>query len=208
MADISKININGNDYDINASYAASAGNIEGFSYMTTAKPGWGTLADASYGPVCTFSAPGGSDGAFCYKNGQIYMQVDGFLYQDEGKYRCIDEGSIGNQSVNYANSAGSASVANQLNGREPTLSIGDESCNIDVKQHPNEYAFSKLPLYGLRNAIRWNWYDDYWEIGSLRGGSRESVGFGFVFNGDGKSYIDTEGAYHGKVITPSGIELY
>jgi hypothetical protein len=40
------------------------------------------------------------------------MQVDGFFYQDEGRYRCIDSNSISSQSVNYANSAGSVAWSN------------------------------------------------------------------------------------------------
>jgi hypothetical protein len=32
----------------------------------------------------------------------------------------------------------------------------------------------------IRNGLRFNWYDTYWYIGNLRGGSTESAGFGVV----------------------------
>ena len=35
-------------------------------------------------------------------------------------------------------------------------------------------------LTSIRNGLRFNWYDTYWYIGNLRGGSTESVGFGVV----------------------------
>ncbi len=35
-------------------------------------------------------------------------------------------------------------------------------------------------LTSIRNGLRFNWYDTYWYIGNLRGGSTESAGFGVV----------------------------
>lgn len=35
-------------------------------------------------------------------------------------------------------------------------------------------------LTSIRNGLRFNWYDTYWYIGNLRGGSMESAGFGVV----------------------------
>lgn len=37
-------------------------------------------------------------------------------------------------------------------------------------------------LTSIRNGLRFNWYDTYWYIGNLRGGSTESAGFGVVDN--------------------------
>ena len=35
-------------------------------------------------------------------------------------------------------------------------------------------------LTSIRNGLRFNWYDTYWYIGNLKGGSTESAGFGVV----------------------------
>lgn len=35
-------------------------------------------------------------------------------------------------------------------------------------------------LTSIRNGLRFNWYDTYWYIGNLRGGSTDSAGFGIV----------------------------
>lgn len=35
-------------------------------------------------------------------------------------------------------------------------------------------------LTSIRNGLRFNWYDTYWYIGNLRGGSTDSAGFGVV----------------------------
>ena len=35
-------------------------------------------------------------------------------------------------------------------------------------------------LTSIRNGLRFNWYDTYWYIGNIRGGSTESAGFGVV----------------------------
>lgn len=35
-------------------------------------------------------------------------------------------------------------------------------------------------ITSIRNGLRFNWYDTYWYIGNLRGGSTESAGFGVV----------------------------
>ena len=58
-------------------------------------PTWGTLTSANgYSAGMIWSFPGGSDLAFAYKGGQVSMQVDGTIYQKEGKYACLDTGLV------------------------------------------------------------------------------------------------------------------
>lgn len=58
---------------------------------------------------------------------------------------------------------------------------GVENCDIT-----NIYKDNKVirnddgGLTSIRNGLRFNWYDTYWYIGNLRGGSTESAGFGVV----------------------------
>ena len=47
-------------------------------------------------------------------NGQVSMVIDGTVYVDEGRYSVIHAGNIGSQSVNYANSAGSATDSTKV----------------------------------------------------------------------------------------------
>lgn len=49
-------------------------------------------------------SPDGGEFALAYMGGQIYPYTDGFFYQNEGQYRCIDSNSIASQSVSYASS--------------------------------------------------------------------------------------------------------
>lgn len=58
---------------------------------------------------------------------------------------------------------------------------GVENCDIT-----NIYKDNKViknddgGLTSIRNGLRFNWYDTYWYIGNLRGGSTDSAGFGVV----------------------------
>ena len=52
---------------------------------------WGTLTSSNgYNILSHCSSSDGGDMGWCYKGGQIFYQIDGFFYQNEGKYRCLD----------------------------------------------------------------------------------------------------------------------
>ena len=79
----------GLDFSKNRIYAnldGSASYLEGGS-----TPSWGTLTAAN-GFTNVSSYDYGSRGAYglCGKNDALYMQLDGYFYQNEGKYRVID----------------------------------------------------------------------------------------------------------------------
>jgi len=104
------------------SYCATSGHNHDGRYIRwsnatadTGAMGWGTLTSANgYNILAHCSSSDGGDMGWCYKGGQISYQVDGFFYQNEGRYKCIDEGNISSQSVNYATSAGSATSSKTL----------------------------------------------------------------------------------------------
>lgn len=52
---------------------------------------WGALATTSaYSFIARLDTANGGSVAFADNNGQTYMQIDGFYYQNEGKYKCLD----------------------------------------------------------------------------------------------------------------------
>ena len=79
----------GLDFIKNKIYA----NLEGSAYYLEGGniPSWGTLTAAN-GFTNVSSYDYGSRGAYglCGKNTALYMQLDGYFYQNEGKYRVID----------------------------------------------------------------------------------------------------------------------
>ena len=98
----------GLDFSKNRIYAnldGSASYLEGGS-----TPSWGTLTAAN-GFTNVSSYDYGSRGAYglCGKNTALYMQLDGYFYQNEGKYRVIDTSDF-----NWTNLPGKL-VGNEFN---------------------------------------------------------------------------------------------
>ena len=80
-------------FKLNAGYADSAGfasRLEGGS-----TPEWGTLTAAN-GFTNVSSYDYDSRGAYglCGKNNALYMQLDGYFYQSEGRYRVLDTSDV------------------------------------------------------------------------------------------------------------------
>lgn len=58
---------------------------------------------------------------------------------------------------------------------------GVENCDItNIYKDNGVIRNDNGGLTSIRNGLRFNWYDTYWYIGNLRGGSTESAGFGVV----------------------------
>lgn len=58
---------------------------------------------------------------------------------------------------------------------------GVENCDItNIYKDNGVIRNGDGGLTSIRNGLRFNWYDTYWYIGNLRGGSTESAGFGVV----------------------------
>ena len=62
---------------------------------------WGTLTAANgYTILSHCSSSDGGDWGMTCKDGKIYMQLDGYYYQNEGKYRVLDTSNI---SMSFSN---------------------------------------------------------------------------------------------------------
>ena len=72
----------------------------GFSSRTT-NAGWGTLGNSNNGYTQITSWNSGSGGSliFAEKNGQIFMQIDGVFYQNEGAYLVLDSNNVSNYAA-------------------------------------------------------------------------------------------------------------
>ena len=58
---------------------------------------------------------------------------------------------------------------------------GVENCDItNIYKDNGVIKDDDGGLTSIRNGLRFNWYDTYWYIGNLRGGSTDSAGFGVV----------------------------
>ena len=99
----------GLDFVKNRIYA----NLEGSAYYLEGGniPSWGTLTAAN-GFTNVSSYDYGSRGAYglCGKNTALYMQLDGYFYQNEGKYRVIDTSDF-----NWTNLPGKIVAGNEFN---------------------------------------------------------------------------------------------
>lgn len=91
---------------IYANLDGSASYLEGGSI-----PSWGTLTAAN-GFTNVSSYDYGSRGAYglCSMNTALYMQLDGYFYQNEGKYRVIDTSDF-----NWTNLPGKVVAGNEFN---------------------------------------------------------------------------------------------
>ena len=98
--------LNFNKNKIYANLDGYASRLEGGSI-----PGWGTLTAANgFTNVSSFDY--GSRGAYglCGKNDALYMQLDGWFYQNEGKYRVIDT-----SEYNWTSLPGKIVAGNEFN---------------------------------------------------------------------------------------------
>ena len=58
---------------------------------------------------------------------------------------------------------------------------GLENCDItNIYTNNGTIKENTGAFTAIRNGLRFNWYDTYWYIGNLRGGSTDSAGFGVV----------------------------
>lgn len=125
-------------------------------------------------------------------------------------------GASGTWGINVSGSStscsGNAASATTISSMTPTLSTGIENSAITVKTNDNAvFPITNVArLSSIRTAIDFQWYDSNWQIGNIRGDSADSVGFGFAFKPSAndtlalKSYIDTNGVYHGNVTGSAG----
>lgn len=79
----------------------------GFGARLTSSP-WGAISSASYTCFSEWNAGSASDkGGIAFmgypSQSQVSVKIDGYFYQNEGNYRCIDTNSIGSSTAGYTN---------------------------------------------------------------------------------------------------------
>ena len=88
---------------------------------------------------------------------------------------------------------------------DAVLSPQHESNEITAhRRASNDNLFNNPSgMAGIRNALRFRWYNSYWRIGNIRSSSTGTYGFGFELSEDGGSTykgvarIGTDGTYYG-----------
>ena len=90
----------------------------GGSTADVGEMGWGTLtASNGYTILSHAASSDGGDWGMVSKSGQIFMQLDGYYYQNEGQYRVLDtsdSSSFASASHTHTTSIAASSAANQL----------------------------------------------------------------------------------------------
>lgn len=135
----------GLDFIKNKIYA----NLDGSAYYLEGGniPSWGTLTAAN-GFTNVSSYDYGSRGAYglCSQNTALYMQLDGYFYQNEGKYRVIDTSDF-----NWTNLPGKIVAGNEFN-----IVNAGYSNNLAINYLPinNRNSSANISTYIMYNGNR------------------------------------------------------
>ena len=155
---------------------------------------WGTLTAANGYTILSHAASSdGGDWGMVNKGGKIYMQLDGYYYQNEGQYRVTDvsetvtalgtngnyltwtkNGTTNNITIPYATKAGSANSA-----------TGSEYLNNYSITNPNSDAIKD-------NKVKW-----FAQINSSSGYAGNNYGFPAINNANGILYLGTHPGKYG-----------
>jgi hypothetical protein len=102
--------------------ATSAVKLDGFTSASTTATTWGTLTAANgFTHITTLSGTGGADIGFWAKSGALYAQIDGFFYQNEGKYLVLDTNNFSSYAATSSHTHAYASKI-KVNGTEYAVS--------------------------------------------------------------------------------------
>lgn len=156
----------GLDFVKNRIYA----NLEGSAYYLEGGniPSWGTLTAAN-GFTNVSSYDYGSRGAYglCGKNTALYMQLDGYFYQNEGKYRVIDTSDF-----NWTNLPGKV--------------MGGNEFNIVNSGYNNNLWFNYLPIDNRNSSATITQY----RMGNGNKGLASVYAYRFIADGKGCMWKD------------------
>lgn len=134
--------------------------------------GWGTLtANNGYTILSHASSSDGGDWGMTYQGGKIYMQLDGYYYQNEGQYRVLDT----SDSSSFA-AAGhthddryytESEIDSKLSGKSNTNHTHNY---LPVNQYGGVSLSNTLDLSSAANAIKFSgasFYVTNMEAGSI-----------------------------------------
>ena len=93
-------------------------------------------------------------------------------------------------------------VNGNLNGNitksDPQLCAASENNNINIVNNANSAITTNAPtsMASITKAIRFRWYDTYWQIGNIRGSSSGTDGFGITYSNNNLCFrVTTSGTY-------------
>ena len=120
---------NTNQLTNGAGYITLASVKGNLSVWNNSAMGWGTLTEANgYTIGVHASSSDGGDWGMTYKGGKIFMQLDGFYYQNEGNYRVLDTSDIG------SNVASQSTLANYLPLTGGTISNPNFGAHLTIER--------------------------------------------------------------------------
>jgi hypothetical protein len=148
------------------------------------------------------AAPNGSAGTASFRK-LVAADIPTLAISKISGLQSALDGKSATHSHPYAGSStqgGAATSALTISASAPQLAAAGESNNINIVNNANSSITTNSPesLAAITKAIRFRWYNDYWEIGSIRGSSDKSIGFGFTINNNNLRFrITSDAAYVG-----------
>ena len=111
--------------------------------------------------------------------------------------------------------SGKAATATDLVGnitnKAPQLAASTESNEIRVVNNPDSSITVNNPasISAIRKALQFRWYNDYWQVGAIRGDSTGSVGWGVTYGNSKLMFrVTATGAYvYGTMYSGGGITM-
>ena len=119
-----------------------------------------------------------------YRNGSLFVRGKNNGSWTPWKRIVWNEGTW---NINVTGSAGG------INTPYPVLATGTEADQVTFQPRIANDANQ------IVKPLDFQWYDNHWWIGAIRGGNTDTVGFGFTLNGEEKARIDSSGVYHGDI---------
>lgn len=132
------------------------------------------------------------------KVGSLKFLVDGNITWDSNQ-NVIFPAGITATSFN-----GPATSALEISSTDPKLAYANDGNAVQLLSNTQTLLPEISSLARITKALDFQHYNTHWRIGNLRGGSTNSLGFAFSYSADNETYtlpayIDTNGAYHGKL---------
>lgn len=130
--------------------------------------------------------------------GSLKFLVDGNITWDSNQ-NVIFPAGITATSFN-----GPATSALEISSTDPKLAYANDGNTVRLLSNTQTLLPEISSQARITKALDFQHYNTHWRIGNLRGGSTNSLGFAFSYSADNETYtlpayIDTNGAYHGKL---------
>lgn len=165
---------------------------------------WGTLTAANgYTIGVHASSSDGGDWGMCYKSGQISMQLDGWYYQNEGRYRVVDTSDLASynpttnfKTINNQSIIGTGNINIEGGGGGGTLydaeieyietSTGTEVIDTGIKGNNNTSVYIKCSFSDTTSKDTLGIAANFWD----------ATPYGFTYNkGQNNLYTNVQSGY-------------